>query len=133
MLVSGAQKSILTSVLMLLSITAAQLKGQSEKDPHRPPCTSPRCRKIKSFLKRHYCGQSPFGNGPDDGCDTRGRKKLATGIKVIADFHCKWSETERKSKCQQRGHPSPEIRSILVREMRRLGLPSRVDKEIYFT
>ena len=122
----------LTAAAMLLLIVATAANGQPEKDPHRPPCTSARCRKIKSFLKLHYCGESPSGNGPDDGCDTRRPKKLTAG-KVTADFQCKWNETEGKSKCQQRGQPTPEIRSILMREMQRLGLPARVDKDLYFT
>lgn len=39
-----------------------------------PPCTSAYCKKVKSFLKKHYCGESPAGNGPDDGCDLRNQR-----------------------------------------------------------
>jgi hypothetical protein len=83
-------------------------------------------------LKAHYCGESPFGNGPDDGCDTRRPKEPEAGTKVTADFTCSWDETEKKSKCLQRNQPSPGIRDILVRELRREGLPPRAEKEVYF-
>jgi hypothetical protein len=74
------------------SAAAAHTDGQweeAEKGPHRPDCGSARCRKIKQFLKDHHCGESPFGNGPDDGCDARGPKKRGLGTKVKADFVCK--------------------------------------------
>jgi hypothetical protein len=50
---SGAQTGI-----------GVQAAGRAEADPHRPSCTSASCRMIRSFLKAHYCGESPFGNGP---------------------------------------------------------------------
>jgi hypothetical protein len=133
MSVLRGERAVHAAVAILLSIVAPQLNGQSEKDPHRPACTSARCRKVESFLKAHFCGASPFANGPDNGCDTRSAKKLVTGVNVIAAFDCDWIETGGVSKCQQRGEPSPAIRSILLKEMRRLGLPARVDKDIYFT
>jgi hypothetical protein len=126
-------KTVLAAIVMLLCVVAPQLKGQREKDPHRPACTSAPCQKIESFLKAHFCGSSPFGNGPSNGCDTRSAKQLLTGINVIAAFDCEWSVTDGRPKCRQRSEPSPAIRSILVREMRRLGLPARAEKDIYFT
>jgi hypothetical protein len=126
-------KRIFISALIALFIFGVQVNAQAEKDPHRPPCTSARCRKIKSFLKAHYCGESPFGNGPDDGCEMQRPKKLAVGINVKADFECKWSDAEGKSRCQQHGEPPSEVRSILDREMRGLGLPTKNDRELYFT
>jgi hypothetical protein len=111
---------------------AAQEGGQPEKDPHRPPCDTANCRKIRSFVKAHYCGASPFANGPDDGCDTRVPRKLSIGIKAIADFNCQWDEVNGKPKCEQRGGPPPEIRSFLLREMRQLGLPKQSDAELHF-
>lgn len=117
---------------LAFSTAAGQEGGQPEKDPHRPPCTSDQCRKIKSFLKSHYCGESPFGNGPDDGCDTRLPKKLSAGIKATADFDCKWDESSGTAKCQQHGEPSPEVRSILLREMRQIGLPQQAEAELHF-
>ena len=117
---------------LAFGIAAGQKADQPEKDPHRPPCNSVPCRKIKSFLKAHYCGASPFANGPDDGCDTRVPKKLSAGIKVIADFGCEWDELHENAKCEQRGQPSSETRSILLREMQRLGLPKQAESELNF-
>jgi hypothetical protein len=85
----------------------------------------------KQFLKRHYCGESPFGNGPDDGCEIRPPQTPGTGVRVVADFGCKWVEGIRR--CQQHRQPSPELRNILVGELRRLGLPSTVTGQVYFT
>ena len=106
--------------------------GNPEKDPHRPPCTSAQCRKVRSFLKAHYCGESPFGNGPDEGCDTRQPTKLSAGIKAAADFNCKWDESSGKAKCEQRGEPSQDEQRVLLREMRRLGLPQQAEAELHF-
>lgn len=133
MSVLRCEKTVLAAVVILLCIVAPQLNGQRRKDPHRPACTSAPCQKIESFLKGHFCGASPFGNGPQNGCDTRSAKQLVTGVNVIAAFDCEWSETDGRPKCRQRSEPSPAIRSILVREMRLLGLPARAEKEIYFT
>ena len=96
-------------------------------------CTSAPCQKIESFLKARFCGASPFGNGPQNGCDTRYAKQLLTGVNVIAAFDCETNVTDGRPKCRQRSGPSPAIRSILLREMRRLGLPARAEKDIYFT
>ena len=128
---SWKTKRLLMTALMPLLIVGGQARGQAEKDPHRPACTSPRCGKIKSFLKAHYCGESPSGNGPDDGCEIRRPEKLGTDIKVTADIDCDW--IEGVSKCQQHGQPSSEFRSILIGELRRLGLPAKATGQIYFT
>jgi len=122
-------KYLLITALMSLLVIGGQVKGQEEKDPHRPPCTSAGCRKVKSFLKAHYCGE-PEGNGPDDGCGIRFPKKRL-GVKVTADFNCKWIDGVRK--CQQQGQPSAELHDILVGELRRLGLPPKATGQIYFT
>lgn len=127
------EKTILAALVMLLGILCPQLKGQREKDPHRPACTSASCQKIESFLKANFCGASPFGNGPRNGCDTRAAKQLITGVKVLAAFDCEWNVTNGRPKCRQRSEPSPSIRTILLREMRRLGLSARAEKDIYFT
>jgi hypothetical protein len=128
------EKTILASlVMMLLCIVAPQLNGQRQNDPHRSACTSASCKKIESFVKAHFCGPSPAGNGPENGCDTRYSKQLLTGVNVLAAFDCETSVTDGRPKCRQRSEPSPTIRSILVREMRRLGLPAKAEKDIYFT
>jgi hypothetical protein len=100
------------------------------KDPHRPTCTGASCLRIKSFLKTHYCGKSPYGNGPNDGCLIRPPKKFGRGYSVTADFKCKWSE--QKPQCDQHGQPPSEVRSVLIREMRKLGLPGEDEKQVYF-
>jgi hypothetical protein len=127
------QKIVLAIAVLLLSIVPSQLKGQREKDPHRPACTTAPCQKIESFLKANFCGASPFGKGPQNGCDTRYAKQLVTGVNVIASFDCEWSVSDGRPKCRQRSEPSPAIRNILLREMRRLGLPAKAEKDVYFT
>jgi hypothetical protein len=105
----------------------------ARKDPHRPACVNARCRKIKKFLKAHYCGESPAGNGPDDGCELRSPQKRTLAAKVIADFDCAWIESEAKSKCHQKTPPALAIRSMLIRELQRVGLPAQREAGIYFT
>lgn len=125
---------IVRAVLLLVVVATAwgqeMASAQAEKDPHRPPCTSASCRKIKSFLKTHYCGESPYGNGPSDGCLNRPPKKLGGGYSVTADFNCKWSE--QGPECDQHGQPPSEVRSVLIREMRKLGLPAEDETQTYF-
>lgn len=131
--VPSFKKAFLTAVGMLLCAVAPQLKGQRKNDPHRPACTSAGCQKIESFLRAHFCGASPTGNGPPNGCDTRYAKQLLTGVNVLAAFDCETSVTDGRPKCRQRSEPPPAIRNILLREMRRLGLPMKAEKDIYFT
>ncbi len=126
-------KKIVLAALVMLLFTLPQLKGQREKDPHRPLCTSTACQKIESFLRAHFCGVSPFGNGPRNGCDTRSAKQLLTAVNVLAAFDCEWSVNDGRPKCRQRSAPPQAIRSMLLEEMRRLGLPAKAEKDIYFT
>lgn len=111
------------------SIAVAQEGGQAEKDPDRPPCTTAQCRKVKSFVKTHYCG-GPEGNGPDDGCEIR-RPKSNPSIRVTANYDCKWIDGVRN--CKQQGGPSSELREILVGKLRGLGLPAKPKGQIHFT
>jgi hypothetical protein len=127
------EKPLLLAAVVILLGLAPQLAGQRQKDQHRPACTSASCKKIQSFLKAHFCGASPFGNGPPDGCDTRYSKQLLTGVNVLAAFDCETNVTNGRPKCRQHSEPAPAVRSILVREMRRLGLPPKAEKDIYFT
>ena len=127
------KKAFLAAIVMALCILAPHLKGQHANHPHRPPCTSASCQKIESFLRAHFCGASPFGNGPKNGCDTRYAKQLLTGVNVTAAFDCETNVTNGRPKCRQRTEPPPAIRNILLREMRRLGLPPKAEKDIYFT
>ena len=127
------EKTLLAALVMLFCVLSLQLEGQRGNDPHRPACTSAPCQKIESFLKATFCGASPAGNGPANGCDTRYAKPFLNGVNVLAAFDCEWNVTNGRPKCRQRSEPSPAIRSILVREMRRLGLPARAEKDTYFT
>jgi len=107
--------------------------GTSRKGPTPPPCTNAHCWKIRSFLKAHYCGESPYGNGPDDGCLINPPQKPGTGIDVLADSNCEWSESKQAAQCEQCGQLSSLVRSILIRKLRRLGLPAEANGQTYFT
>jgi hypothetical protein len=106
--------------------------AQTEPDPHRPPCTDVSCRKIRGFLKKHYCGESPAGNGPDDSCDLRERNKPSAEVKIIADYNCEWNESKEEAECKQAGQPPPELRTILVHELQQLGVPAKAPGDTYF-
>jgi hypothetical protein len=111
----------------------ATLGAQAEKDPHRPRCTDASCRKIRDFLKKRYCGESPAGNGPDESCDLRDRAKRSADVKVIADYNCEWNASKDAAECTQHGQVTPELRSLLVRELRQLGVPAKAAGDTYFT
>jgi hypothetical protein len=108
------------------------LSAQAEPDLHRPPCTDASCRKIREFLKKHYCGESPAGNGPDDGCDLRDIKKRSAEVKIIADYNCEWNESKEAAECTQHGQPPLELRTILVRELQQLGVPANAPGDTHF-
>jgi hypothetical protein len=116
--------------LPFLLMLVWQTVGLAQQDRHRPPCNSTRCKTIERFLKQHYCGQSPYGNGPDNGCAILDPKP-GKAVDVIADFECHWSQAQDKSVCQRHGKPPATIRTSVVHELRRLGLPS-TDNDIYF-
>jgi hypothetical protein len=130
---SSGLKRILFLMLVSLIVADARLGAQTEKDPHRPPCTDSSCRKIRDFLKKHYCGESPAGNGPDDGCDLRDRNKRSADVKVIADYNCEWNASKEAADCKQHGQVTPEVRTVLVRELRQLGVPAKAPGDTYFT
>jgi len=118
--------------LIALFAAAAQTNSQDEKDPNRPACTSAYCRKIQAYLKVHYCGESPAGNGPDNGCEIRVPKQQDAGIELKADYECGWNEKKELYECTQQGLPSPVVRGILERELHRLGLPADAKGRILF-
>ena len=129
-----ASNIALIAALTPFLFLGAQLAERAEPDPHRPTCDSAECEKIKSFLKAHYCAESPAGNGPDDSCEIADPKKTPRpGIEVIAHFDCAWSEPASKNVCRQYGQPSAEVRAALTRELRRLGLPAAEDRRTYFS
>jgi hypothetical protein len=123
---------ILVAVLLSLFAVSAYANPQEENDPHRPACSTATCRKIKSFLKAHYCGESPSGNGPDDGCEIKFPKKPQNGVEVLADYHCEWNAAKQDSVCRQTGQPSASVRGILFSELRRLGLPANASGQTHF-
>jgi hypothetical protein len=123
-------KCLMIAALVAFPVFAGQANGQDDKDPHRPACTGARCQKAKSFVKAHYCG-APQGNGPEDSCEIRPPKRPGTDVKVVTSSDCDWVEGVRK--CQQHGQPLPSVRSILIGELRRLGLPAKAAGQIYFT
>jgi hypothetical protein len=94
------------AALLSLFVLSALASVQAERDPHRPACVDSHCRKIRSFLRAHYCGASPFGNGPDDGCEIKRVEKPGTGVEVLADYKCEWSESKQAAQCEQHGQPS---------------------------
>ncbi len=118
-------------IAALLSVLALSVYA-TPQDEHRSDCATAACRKIKTYLKRHYCGKSPAGNGPDDSCDIEFPKKAQNGIEVEADYHCEWNEAKQDSVCKQIGQPSASVRRILVDELRGLGLPEKASGEIRF-
>ena len=127
------RKRILVAALISIFVVSAQAEAQAERDPHRPVCVDAQCSKVKSFLKAHYCGESPFGDGPDDGCEIKRPAKPRTGVAVIADYHCAWNERKKATQCEQHGQPSQVVRDILVRELQRIGLPAKANGQTYFT
>src|SRR4029453_13707333 len=46
---------------------------------------------------------------------------------------CEWSDAKRAMECQQREQLPSAVRSLLVNELRRLGLPAKASGETYFT
>jgi hypothetical protein len=57
----------------------------------------------------------------------------AADVKVIADYNCEWNKSKEAAECSQHGQVTPELRTILVRELRQLGVPAKAPGETYFT
>ena len=127
------KKDFLVAALLSSFIAGGPAVAQPATDPHRPPCKDARCKKIEAFLETHYCGESPAGEGPDDGCDVELPATPASGVKVTADFECDWNEVTHENECEQHGQPSSVVRDILARELRWLGLPAKEKGQSYFT
>lgn len=126
------RSSIIAKALLIAPLVLPFIKAsaQSKADPHRPPCTDAHCQKIKSFLRAHYCSDSPYGNGPDDGCAIEPPKHQSGKIEISADFKCTWKEDGLS--CEQHGQASPEIRSILLQQLNALGLPANKQENVHF-
>ena len=126
-------KYILITALVSALVAGTQLRAAAKSDPHRPACVDAQCRKIMSFLKAHYCSESPYGDGPEAGCQIKTPKGPRPGVDIVADFECEWSDTKGATDCKQHGEPSSHIRSVLTRELWRLGLPAKANGQTYFT
>jgi hypothetical protein len=127
----GARRihTIALLALLALSTTASAQEGNG---PDRPACSTTACQKIKTYVKAHYCGDSPIGNGPDDGCDIKLPKLPRKGVEVLADYRCGRTAPEQAWVCTQIAQPSALVRTILSSEMRRLGLPANATGQTLF-
>src|SRR5262249_62123274 len=85
-------KRIIMAALMSALVAGVQLKAAAENDPHRPACVDAKCRKIMSFLKAHYCGESPYGDGPEGGCQIKSPKGPRPDVDVLTGIRCALSE-----------------------------------------
>lgn len=126
------RKYVLIAAFVSVFIASALARAQVEKDPYRPACTDARCRKVRSFLKANYCGASPFGNGPDDGCEIKDQGKPRPGVGVLADYRCEWDQSEQAIQCEQHGEPTPALRKLLVGELHGIGLPANANGQTFF-
>jgi hypothetical protein len=120
-------------VLVSTVVMSVQLISGVERDAHRPACKTNQCMQIKSYLKEYYCGESPYGNGPDDGCEIVSPKAAQADVEVIAQWNCDWKEQKSDVVCRQEGEPPASTRTIIAREMHRLGLPTAEDAQIKST
>jgi hypothetical protein len=89
--------------------------------------------KSQSVFEEHYCGDAPFGDGPDDSCDVADRAKRSSKVRVIADYNCEWNRSKDEAECKQQGQLRPELRGILGRELQHWGLPDNAPGKTYFT
>jgi hypothetical protein len=116
-----------------VGLFCALLTAQDRPDPNRPPCKTADCRKARLYVKAHYCGDPNAGNGPDDGCEPKVPTKPQKGIDVLASYDCAWSEKLGSMQCSQHGQPPAEIKSLLMRELHRAGLPTDASGATFFT
>lgn len=123
----------LVASALMLSASRTRASNQLENDPNRPSCTTAHCKAIESFVKSHYCGHSPAGNGPDNGCELLPPKKQPSGVEVIARFHCTFDESTDRDHCVQSGQPSAAVRNILMEQLRKAGLPENARGQIGVT
>jgi len=132
---TGRISPALVLIVMLLSISFARAQSaeRTEPDPHRPACVDAHCFTAKSFVQAHYCGASPFGNGPDDSCEIKKVVKAHADVEVVADFSCGWNDSTHAAECDQRGKPSQVVGDVLIGELHRIGLPANATGQTYFT
>jgi hypothetical protein len=107
--------------------------AQPTKDSHRPACTDSVCRAARAYVKAHYCGESPYGNGPDDGCEVIPLKHLSPGTSSVAKYKCEFDDKTNKPICKQLLSPPPEFRGTLLDQMHKIGLPKQDDGKVLFS
>jgi hypothetical protein len=112
-------KALLAATVFISSLFTSSANAQP--DPHRPTCASQACKKVERFVRAHYCRKSPFGNGPENGCDV-GEIKKPANVRIVADYRCDWNGKQENATCKQYGQPSPALTTSLQSELRRLGL-----------
>lgn len=127
-------RGIAVSLFIALSVGSGITTAQafSERDPHRPICRTEECKKAKRSLKVHYCGKSPYGNGPDDGCDLRSPKPADMSAKKIASYDCQWNQQQQTLTCRQAGAIPASLARFLRNELQQLGLPSMYKNDVLF-
>src|SRR3954470_3729075 len=91
-------------ILAVLVVCVAAFYA-SAQDRHRPACSTAACRRVQSYVKAHYCGESPFGEGPKDGCEIKFSTKPSKGV-ALAAYSCEWNAVKQESECKQSGQPS---------------------------
>ena len=119
--------------LLAFCVLASLALAQDDQDANRPPCVTPQCRRIEAFVKRHYCGNSPAGDGPDNGCEMKRPKRPQTGVEVLAAYHCTWNDEAGIGKCNQERQPPGDVRKILTQEMQRIGLLAKANGQTLYT
>lgn len=99
--------------------------------PHRQPCRTARCKAVRAFVKAHYCGESPFGNGPDDSCRIQALQKKSSDVIVEANSVCS-SDENATTPCKQTGSIAPALRAKLLERTHELGMPTSEDNAVLF-
>ncbi len=104
-----------------------------QADTHRRPCRNQECKEIRDFVKAHYCGESPFGNGPDQSCRVPNELRRSSDVQFKATFVCEINDAENELVCKQKGSIPSVLRDALSERMHRLGLPEQIDSKVLFS
>lgn len=117
------------AALCAIGVAACALcSGES----HRQPCRTTECKAVRAFVKAHYCGESPFGNGPDDSCRIQSLQKKSSGVVVEASSVCSSDDSNGAASCKQIGGISPALGARLLERMHHIGMPGAEDKTVVF-
>jgi hypothetical protein len=126
-------RKLIVAALLVISLIPAYANTPSRKDPHRPPCTSQECRAIQQYLKAHYCGRSPWGNGEGESCELRVPKAATRGFKTLASYHCDPEDTSRSYRCAQRGTVPAAVVEAMHGQLTAIGVPAAAQRGIYYS